>query len=57
MSAVETVRINEGRHKNTMAFHDESQYSIIRMINYQNNKSEIGYNNGKLKVESNWEQT
>ena len=51
MSAVDTLKINEGRHKQSMAFNDESQYSIINMINYQNYSTEIGYQQGKLKLD------
>jgi len=40
-----------------MAFNDESAFSIMRMINYQNNNSEIAYANGKLKVDSNYDLT
>jgi hypothetical protein len=35
-----------------MAFNDESQYSIINMINYQNYSTDIGLTQqGKLKVD------
>ena len=50
MSAVETVAINEGRHKRSMLFDSESKYSIINMINYANSSSEVSVVDGKLRA-------